>query len=98
MSSNIAALWVLIPPACASDRVTSAANQEDVIRIASSALHRRPAAPGQLIDGFQTARLVHFRGMAVNVGFQVVHLAPSLPVPRTLWAMLSGGRRDRIET
>ena len=31
--------------------------------------------------------------MAVIVGFLVVHVALSLLVPRTLWAMLSGGPR-----
>ena len=58
-----------------------------------------------LIGGFQTARLVHFWGMAVIVGFLVVHVALSLLVPQTLWAMLSGGprvplnvRRNRVRT
>jgi thiosulfate reductase cytochrome b subunit len=30
-------------------------------------------------------------GMSVIVGFLVVHVALSLLVPKTLWAMLSGG-------
>jgi len=58
-----------------------------------------------LFGGFQGARLVHFLGMAVIVGFLVVHVALSLLVPRTLWAMLAGGpriprpvRRRRIAT
>ena len=51
-----------------------------------------------LIGGFQTARLVHFWGMAVIVGFLVVHVALSLLVPKTLWAMLSGGPRVTIAT
>ena len=46
-----------------------------------------------LLGGFQAARLVHFTGMAVIVGFLVVHVALSLLVPRTLWAMLTGGPR-----
>ena len=46
-----------------------------------------------LLGGFQGARLVHFLGMAVIVGFLVVHVALSLLVPQTLWAMLTGGPR-----
>ncbi len=46
-----------------------------------------------LLGGFQAARLIHFGGMAVIVGFLVVHVALSLLVPRTLWAMLTGGPR-----
>ncbi len=46
-----------------------------------------------LLGGFQGARLIHFGGMAVIVGFLVVHVALSLLVPQTLWAMLSGGPR-----
>ncbi len=44
-----------------------------------------------LLGGFQGARLVHFLGMSVIVGFLLVHVALSLLVPRTLWAMLTGG-------
>ena len=44
-----------------------------------------------LLGGFQTARFLHFCGMAVIVGFVVVHVALALLVPRTLWAMLTGG-------
>jgi thiosulfate reductase cytochrome b subunit len=44
-----------------------------------------------LLGGFQGARLVHFAGMSVIVGFLFVHVALSLLVPRTLWAMLAGG-------
>ena len=44
-----------------------------------------------LLGGFQGARLVHFAGMAVLVGFLFVHVALALLVPRTLWAMLAGG-------
>jgi thiosulfate reductase cytochrome b subunit len=44
-----------------------------------------------LLGGFQAVRLEHFLGMTVIVGFVVVHVALSILVPRTLWAMLSGG-------
>ncbi len=44
-----------------------------------------------LLGGFQAARLIHFTGMAVIVGFLAVHVALSLLVPSTLWAMLTGG-------
>ncbi len=46
-----------------------------------------------LLGGFQSARLIHFIGMAVIVGFLVVHVALALLVPRTLWAMMFGGPR-----
>ncbi len=46
-----------------------------------------------LLGGFQGARVVHFLGMSVIVGFLLVHVALSLLVPRTLWAMLAGGPR-----
>ena len=46
-----------------------------------------------LLGGFQGARLIHFAGMAVIVGFLVVHVALALLVPSTLWAMLTGGPR-----
>lgn len=46
-----------------------------------------------LLGGFQSARVIHFLGMAVIVGFLVVHVALSLLVPQTLWAMLTGGPR-----
>ena len=46
-----------------------------------------------LLGGFQSARMVHFLGMSSIVGFLVVHVALSLLVPRTLWAMLTGGPR-----
>jgi thiosulfate reductase cytochrome b subunit len=46
-----------------------------------------------LLGGFQAARILHFAGMAIIVGFVVVHAALAVLVPRTLWAMLSGGPR-----
>jgi thiosulfate reductase cytochrome b subunit len=48
-----------------------------------------------LLGGFQAVRLEHFIGMSVIVGFLIVHVALSLLVPSTLWAMLSGGPRER---
>jgi thiosulfate reductase cytochrome b subunit len=44
-----------------------------------------------LLGGFPTARIIHFAGMAVIVGFVVVHVALALLVPRTLVAMVTGG-------
>ena len=44
-----------------------------------------------VMGGFQTARVLHFGGMAVIVGFLVVHVALALLVPSTLKAMLTGG-------
>ena len=46
-----------------------------------------------LLGGFQAARIIHFTGMAILVGFLVVHVALALLVPQTLWAMLAGGPR-----
>lgn len=46
-----------------------------------------------LMGGFQAARIIHFAGMTVIVGFLVVHVLLALLVPKTLWAMLSGGPR-----
>ena len=48
-----------------------------------------------LLGGFQTARVLHFCGMAVIVGFLCVHVALALLVPKTLWAMVAGGPRLR---
>ena len=46
-----------------------------------------------LLGGFQSARVIHFAGMVILVGFLLVHVALSLLVPQTLWAMLAGGPR-----
>ena len=46
-----------------------------------------------LFGNFQNARIVHFTGMVVLVGFLVVHVALAVLVPSTLWAMLTGGPR-----
>ena len=45
------------------------------------------------LGGFQSARVLHFVGMVTIVGFLLVHVALSLLVPSTLWAMLAGGPR-----
>lgn len=44
-----------------------------------------------LLGGFQSARILHFAGMAIIVGFLLVHVALALLVPQTIWAMLTGG-------
>lgn len=44
-----------------------------------------------LLGGFQSARVIHFIGMSVIVGFLGVHVLLSVLVPQTLWAMLTGG-------
>ncbi|MBV8459074.1 MAG: cytochrome b/b6 domain-containing protein [Acetobacteraceae bacterium] len=46
-----------------------------------------------LLGGFQSARILHFLGMAVIFGFLMVHVVLALLVPKTLWAMLAGGPR-----
>jgi thiosulfate reductase cytochrome b subunit len=46
-----------------------------------------------LFGGFQSARVLHFAGMTVIVGFLIVHVALALLVPKTLWAMITGGPR-----
>jgi thiosulfate reductase cytochrome b subunit len=46
-----------------------------------------------LLGGFQSARVFHFAGMVVIVGFVVVHVLLALLVPKTIWAMLAGGPR-----
>ena len=44
-----------------------------------------------LFGSFQGARLVHFIGMALIVGFLAVHVALALLVPKTIAAMITGG-------
>ncbi len=44
-----------------------------------------------LFYDFQGARLAHFIGMVLIVGFVLVHVALALIVPQTLFAMLKGG-------
>lgn len=43
-----------------------------------------------LFGGYETARVVHFLGMAAIVGFLVVHIALTLLVPKTLVAIILG--------
>ena len=51
-----------------------------------------------LFGGFQSARVFHFAGMVVIVGFVVVHVVLALLVPKTFWAMLAGGPRLKPAT
>jgi thiosulfate reductase cytochrome b subunit len=44
-----------------------------------------------LFYDFQGARLAHFIGMALIVGFLIVHVALALLVPKTIGAMITGG-------
>lgn len=46
-----------------------------------------------LFGGFQTARVFHFAGMVVIVGFLILHVVVAFLVPKTIWAMLGGGPR-----
>jgi thiosulfate reductase cytochrome b subunit len=46
-----------------------------------------------LFYDFQTARLLHFLGMAAIVGFIAIHVSLALVAPKTLLAMLTGGPR-----
>lgn len=47
-----------------------------------------------LFGGFDSARYVHFFAMSGIGLFVVIHLLMVMIVPSTLWAMLSGGRRE----
>jgi len=44
-----------------------------------------------LFGSFQGARLVHFIGMVLIVGFLAVHVTLALLVPKTIGAMITGG-------
>ncbi|MBE7940953.1 MULTISPECIES: cytochrome b/b6 domain-containing protein [Ramlibacter] len=46
----------------------------------------------ELLGGYETARRVHFLAMAALTAFIAVHLVMVALVPRTLLAMISGGR------
>ncbi|MGI8525462.1 MAG: cytochrome b/b6 domain-containing protein [Pseudolabrys sp.] len=50
-----------------------------------------------LFGSFQTARLVHFIGMAAIVGFLIVHVALALLVPKTIVAMVDGGPPEPVD-
>lgn len=47
-----------------------------------------------LFGSFQTARILHFAGLAAIAGFLVVHVALALLVPKTIVAMVTGGPFD----
>lgn len=47
-----------------------------------------------LFGGFDSARYVHFFAMAGIGLFVVIHVAMVIIVPRTLWDMLTGGKRE----
>lgn len=47
-----------------------------------------------LFGGFDIARYVHFFAMAGIGLFVVIHLLMVIIVPRTLWAMIMGGKHD----
>jgi thiosulfate reductase cytochrome b subunit len=46
-----------------------------------------------LFGGFQSARVFHFAGMVVIVGFLILHVVVAFLVPKTIWAMFGGGPR-----
>jgi thiosulfate reductase cytochrome b subunit len=65
-----------------------------VLQVVTGLAIWKPVQFAQLVSifgGFQGARLVHFLGMAVIVGFMVVHVALAVLVPSTIKAMLTGG-------
>ncbi len=65
-----------------------------VIQVVSGLVIWKPVQFSELATlfyDFQTARLVHFIGMALIVGFLLVHVALALLVPQTLVAMVRGG-------
>lgn len=67
-----------------------------VVQVASGLAIWKPVQFSGLVSmfgGFQTARLIHFLGMAAIVLFMVVHVALALLVPKTLLAMFTGGPR-----
>ncbi|AIR69716.1 cytochrome b/b6 domain-containing protein [Dickeya fangzhongdai] len=47
-----------------------------------------------LLGGFAAARYVHFFAMSGIGLFVVIHVVMVLVVPRTLWAMLTGGKHE----
>ncbi len=46
-----------------------------------------------LLGGFQSARIIHFTGMTILLGFLAIHVTLALLIPQTLLAMLTGGPR-----
>lgn len=47
-----------------------------------------------LFGGFDTARYVHFFAMSGIGLFVIIHLLMVIIVPRTLWAMITGGKHE----
>ncbi|MFG1238774.1 cytochrome b/b6 domain-containing protein [Xanthobacter autotrophicus DSM 597] len=67
-----------------------------VVQVASGLAIWKPVQFSGLVSmlgGFQSARLIHFLGMAAIVLFMVVHVTLALLVPKTLVAMFTGGPR-----
>lgn len=67
-----------------------------VVQVASGLAIWKPVQFSGLVSmlgGFQSARLIHFLGMAAIVLFMVVHVTLALLVPKTLLAMFTGGPR-----
>jgi thiosulfate reductase cytochrome b subunit len=65
-----------------------------VIQVLSGLVIWKPIQLSELASlfyDFQGARLAHFIGMALIVGFLVVHVALALLVPKTIGAMITGG-------
>lgn len=56
------------------------------------------SALSSLFGGYETARVVHFFGMAVIVGFVLVHVTLAVIVPETLVAMVLGREWHRKKT
>lgn len=53
------------------------------------------AALRDLLDGYESARRIHFTAMALLVGFVMVHLAMVALVPHTLLAMLGSRAQEK---
>jgi thiosulfate reductase cytochrome b subunit len=71
-----------------------------VIQVVSGLVIWKPVQFSELailFYDFQTARIVHFLGMAAIVGFLLVHVALALLVPQTIRAMLFGGPDVKAE-
>jgi thiosulfate reductase cytochrome b subunit len=71
-----------------------------VIQVVSGWAIWKPIQLSELVSlfrDFQTARLVHFLGMAAIVGFLAVHVALALLVPKTIAAMVNGGPPEPTE-
>ena len=74
----------------------SASSSVIVVQVLSGLAVWKPIQLSELASlfyDFQGARLVHFIGMALIVGFLVIHVALALLVPKTIGAMITGGPR-----